>query len=138
MFGHFTVDMTKAAVNTTEDVSFDELSVVGTWQNHYAQLTSGPTKDRDWGGSVHSALMCGTFVVLFPVGVIFLRLVEKVKWHAWMQGLGLVLIACGVGIGIWASGQYNNVGFQSPSSAQILVVKKMNVDEELTVKSLSI
>ncbi|KAF2662027.1 iron reductase domain protein [Lophiostoma macrostomum CBS 122681] len=108
MYGKFSLDLTKATVKTANDVDQKDLAMVGMWENHNAKITDGPERDSDWSGPVHSVLMCGTFVILFPLGVIFLRIVEEVKWHAWMQGSGSVLLVAGVGVGVYASKEYNH------------------------------
>jgi hypothetical protein len=109
MFGQFKFDLTKTTVESSDDVNHDELSAIGTWENHNAQVVGGPTKDRDWSGNLHSLIMCGVYVLLFPIGVVFLRLIEKVKWHAWMQGVGTAFAFLGVGFGVWAALEYNQV-----------------------------
>ncbi|KAF2786223.1 iron reductase domain protein, partial [Melanomma pulvis-pyrius CBS 109.77] len=115
MYGHFNIDLTKSTVERSEDVAQDELSAIGTWENYNAQIVGGTTKDRDWSGNLHSLIMCGVFVILFPIGVVFLRLLEMVKWHAWMQGIGAACALCGVGLGIWAGLEYNHSKrFNSP------------------------
>jgi hypothetical protein len=116
MYGRFNVDLTKAGVKTANDINQKELAQVGTWQNHNAIIVDKPTRDSEWSGPVHGVLMCGTFVILFPLGVIFLRIVEEVKWHAWMQSSGSVLLLGGIGIGIYVSKQYNHVSSLSACS----------------------
>ncbi|KAF2186466.1 iron reductase domain protein [Zopfia rhizophila CBS 207.26] len=108
LFGRFTVDLPHASVDKVEDVKANELSAVGTWHNHNAEMEGEPKKDNDWGGAVHSLMMGGTFVVLFPMGVVFLRLLEKVKWHAWVQGAGMVIVVMGVGLGLYLGRFYNH------------------------------
>jgi hypothetical protein len=109
-FGHFTMDMTKASIDTAADVSHKELASVGVWQNRNARINGDPKEDGGgWEGAVHAVLMCSTLVVLFPVGVIFLRLLNQVKPHAWLQGIGCLFIVVGVGVGVWAGMSYNQV-----------------------------
>ncbi|KAF2247367.1 iron reductase domain protein [Trematosphaeria pertusa] len=108
LYGGFTMDLKSATVESSIDAqkalaAFD----TGAWQMKNAQLVSGPEKDRDWSSGIHSLLMCGTFVILFPIGVVFLRLLEKVMWHAIMQGIGVVFIVIGVGLGIYVGREYN-------------------------------
>jgi hypothetical protein len=109
MYGQFKIDLTRSMVEHSDDVAHDELSAVGTWENRNAQILGEPKRDRDWSGNLHSLIMCGVYVLLFPVGVVFLRLIEKVKWHAWMQGIGTGFALLGVGLGIWAALEYNQV-----------------------------
>lgn len=119
LYGGFTMDLKSATVESSIDAqkalaAFD----TGAWQMKNAQLVSGPEKDRDWSSGIHSLLMCGTFVILFPIGVVFLRLLEKVMWHAIMQGIGVVFIVIGVGLGIYVGREYNQVSSSSHSSHQ--------------------
>jgi hypothetical protein len=110
MYGKFSMDMSKASVDSTAEVKQEQLSAMGTWQNKDAKLIEEPTSDRGgWRGTTHAILMCSTIVVLFPIGVVFLRLLENVIWHAWMQGVGCLFIVTGVGVGVWAGKQYNQV-----------------------------
>lgn len=109
LYGQFQVDMTKATVATANDFDEDDLAKVGGWQNMNAKIMGKPSRDMDWFGPVHSILMCGTYIILFPLGVIFLRIVDQVKWHAWMQASGSILLIGGAGIGIYASKEYNHV-----------------------------
>lgn len=109
MYGRFTLDLRAATVSSPLDVDKEALAQIGTLTMKDARLEGEPRRDRDWGGGVHSVLMCGTFVILFPLGFIFLRVLEKVEWHAIMQTVGLVLILAGMGLGIWLGREYNHV-----------------------------
>ncbi|KAF2675870.1 hypothetical protein K458DRAFT_197029 [Lentithecium fluviatile CBS 122367] len=109
LYGSFTLDIRAASVNTSHDINQPALSSVGSWAPKNAKLVVEPHKDLDWSGPIHSLLMCGTFVVVFPMGVVFLRVLEKVRWHAYMQGVGTVLVAGGVGMGVYAGREYNQV-----------------------------
>ncbi|KAF2258957.1 CBD9-like protein [Lojkania enalia] len=108
LYGEFKMDLSRVTVQTSASVDQEELSDVGSWQNSNAQLDDGVTNDHDWSGPVHAALMCGAFVLLFPIGVVFLRVLERVRWHAWMQGFGLVIAVIGVGVGIYLGREYNH------------------------------
>jgi hypothetical protein len=111
MNGHIRMDMTKATVDTRADVPHKELGSVGGWTNQHARSEGEPKEDGGgWEGTVHAVLMSSTLIVLFPVGVIFLRLLNQVKPHAILQGIGCALIVTGVGIGVWAGMKYNQVG----------------------------
>ncbi|KAF2469130.1 CBD9-like protein, partial [Lindgomyces ingoldianus] len=108
LYGTFSMDLSKASVQDSDDVFQTQLSSVGGWTNHNAQTLENPKNDRDWSAPIHTVVMCGTFVILFPIGVIFLRLLEKVRWHAWIQGFGMVLAVLGVGVGIKLGLEYNH------------------------------
>ncbi|KAF2748277.1 iron reductase domain protein, partial [Sporormia fimetaria CBS 119925] len=109
MFGHFRMDVSKAVVETTSDVPMNELAAIGTWTNRHATREGGPTqRDRGgWEGTVHASLMASAIVILFPVGVIFLRLLDMVKPHAYLQAIGCVFVVAGAGVGVYAGMFYN-------------------------------
>lgn len=109
LYGQFSMDLSKSAVANTGETNQGHLSTVGNWENSNAQLVGDVTNDHDWSGPVHAVLMGGTFVILFPIGVVFLRLLEKVKWHAWIQSIGVVLAVIGLGVGIYLGREYNHV-----------------------------
>jgi hypothetical protein len=113
LYGQFSMDLSKATVANTEEVNQAHLGSVGNWQSSNAQLVGDVTNDNDWSGPVHAVLMAGSFVIIFPLGVVFLRLLEKVKWHAWMQGVGAVLAFIGAGVGIYLGREYNHVSLCS-------------------------
>lgn len=98
-----------ATVSNDEEVNRAHLGNVANWESSNAQLVGGVTNDHDWSGPVHAVLMVGSFIMLFPIGVIFLRLLEKVKWHAWMQGVGVVFTIIGLGVGVYLGREYNHV-----------------------------
>ena len=135
MFGHFQIDITKSTVQTTSDVSHDELSSIATWENHGAQLIGKVTKDRDWGGNIHSLLMCTAYVLMFPVGVVFLRLLEKVRWHWWMQVVGVGFVLLGLGLGIWAALEYNHVGYTPCLGAFVDPELTCGIDQTLQLRT---
>lgn len=70
-------------------------------------------------------LMASTMVILFPVGVVFLRLVERVGPHAVMQAIGCVFLVVGMGIGILAGAKYNQVSQTSLSCLQFMLSVSM-------------
>lgn len=112
MIGRFKMDMTKVVVGKKDDVDVKALGRIGMWESRHAQINGGAKHGiMDYRSYVHSVVMCGTFVILFPMGVVFLRLLERVKWHAWMQGVGTLLIIFGVGVGINMGKMYNKVRY---------------------------
>ncbi|KAF2737666.1 CBD9-like protein [Polyplosphaeria fusca] len=108
LYGHFQMDLAEASVDAPDDVMLADLSVTFDWYNRNAQSNGSPKKDVDWSTPVHGAVMCAVYVLLFPIGVMLLRLLDRVKLHAWVQGVGLLLAAGGVGLGIWLSRMYNH------------------------------
>jgi hypothetical protein len=100
-YGTFTMDLTKA---------------VGT--GHFPSVatadTSGTVQDTDKSDSVfasalHAALMIIAFVVLMPIGLVILRVMNNVKWHALNQALSAVVALIGVCVGIYCGTLYNRV-----------------------------
>lgn len=106
--GHFTMDMTKATVDSDADIPHKEL-LSAKWTRN-AEMDGKFLEDHGgWEGTIHAVLMSSTIVVLFPVGVIFLRILNQVKPHAWLQAIGCVFMVVGVGMGVWAGMSYNQV-----------------------------
>jgi hypothetical protein len=65
--------------------------------------------DHGYGSAFHALLMVGTFVILFPLGVLWLRVFDKVMLHWLNQAFGVLLIIVGAGIGIYIGLMYNKV-----------------------------
>ncbi|KAH0536468.1 hypothetical protein FGG08_006649 [Glutinoglossum americanum] len=55
----------------------------------------------------HIVFMVGSFVVLLPLGVLFLRAFQKVKLHSINQNITVVIILIGGGMGIYLSTMFN-------------------------------
>lgn len=78
-------------------------------------LTSGAAAvgsariDHDYGNAFHALIMTGAFVILFPLGVLFLRVFEKVILHWLNQAFAVLVVIVGAGIGIYISLMYNKV-----------------------------
>lgn len=107
LYGSFTMDMTRA-------VSASAIVPQPNGDNDlYVISGSSPgsdiTNDRDWGSIIHAVVMCLAFVILFPLGALFLRLLESVKIHAITQTLASLLVFVGVATGIYISLQYNRM-----------------------------
>ena len=64
------------------------------------QGTQPGSYDSDTGRILHGLLMCGTFVILFPAGFLFLRLFERVWIHMALQSLGAFVFLVGAAAGI--------------------------------------
>lgn len=65
--------------------------------------------DHDFASPSHAILMAGTFVVLLPMGTVWLRIFSNVRLHWLTQTLGILLILIGAAIGISLSKLYNRV-----------------------------
>lgn len=70
-------------------------------------------KDREYSSSGHAFVMGLTFVIIFPLGVFFLRIMEKVSPHMYAQTFGLFLVIIGVISGFVVSRSYNRVSLRS-------------------------
>ncbi|KAK6085026.1 hypothetical protein SCUP234_03209 [Seiridium cupressi] len=103
-YGNFELDMVHATSsvgaapaipisNTTDSVATTQgLSVTGS---------------RDIAAQVHAVAMVFCFVGLFPFGIFVLRLGNWVRWHAVNQGLALIGVVIGFGLGVHTSYFYN-------------------------------
>jgi len=65
--------------------------------------------DHGYGSAFHALLMAGTFVILFPLGVLWLRVFEKVMLHWLNQTFAVFVVIVGAGLGIYVSLLYNKV-----------------------------
>ena len=68
---------------------------------------TGPHSDNDYTAIAHAIFTCGAFVILMPLGIIFLRILEKVRWHWVNQVLAFTVAFLGGGIGVYLSTTYN-------------------------------
>ncbi|KUI60602.1 hypothetical protein VP1G_07797 [Cytospora mali] len=110
--GTFTMDMVHATgaagpttLNSTTAVYDYGATLVG-------QVTEGMT---DWVAVVHAVFMVGCFVVLMPFGVLILRVGQWVRWHGFHQGVAMVGVIIGFGLGIKTSTLYNrSKNFSNP------------------------
>jgi hypothetical protein len=65
-----------------------------------AAQDGSPVHDSNWVSIIHAVLMSLSFILLMPLGVIFLRILERVRWH-WMNQLlaaGTAIVSAGIGI----------------------------------------
>ena len=120
------MDMTKATVQDGDGVTVP--TGKAATENSNAQIVSGPTQDNDWTGALHAAAMCGAFVMIFPIGVVMLRVLEKVMFHAGVQALGVLVSIVGVAIGLYLSMMYNHVSqhFVASHFSSIALVLKVS------------
>jgi H+/Cl- antiporter ClcA len=73
--------------------------------------------------------MIFTFVILMPLGLVLLRVVESVRWHAINQTLAAILAIIGGAIGIYLGLMYNRVcitrKFQYEFDADHLIAQEL-------------
>ncbi|MCJ1418914.1 hypothetical protein MMC32_005265 [Xylographa parallela] len=98
-YGRFTMNMIQAygAAAVPTNVS----------TNSGAAEVGPPSSDNDYTAIAHAVFTCIAFVIMMPLGVIFLRILERVRWH-WINELLALLVAfIGLVIGIYLSTTYN-------------------------------
>jgi len=106
-YGTFWMDMTRAASANANDGAVPSGSALSTTTN--AGADGGAKSDGDKMGSAHAVLMCGAFALIFPLGAVLLRLLENVKMHGIVQGVGALVVLGGSGAGIYLGNMYNHV-----------------------------
>ena len=99
--GQFTMDLVTAT--GAGGVPSDSTSQSGVDQLNNEADGGGP------GGALHALFMCGTFIVLFPAGYLFLRLFERMWIHIAFQSFGLFVFLLGAASGIALSIRQNKV-----------------------------
>jgi hypothetical protein len=125
-FGKFTLDMVAATgaggipSNTSQQ----------TGATHESDENNGPGPGR----GLHVLFMCGTFLVLFPAGFLFLRLFERLWVHIAFQSAGLFFTLLGAASGIALSIKGNKVGLRSASLS--LSQPFLNVNDTITDSTL--
>ncbi|MCJ1464582.1 hypothetical protein MMC07_003195 [Pseudocyphellaria aurata] len=100
-YGRFEINMTQAI---SDDIKFQRF-----WptKSDGASEVGYEVDDHDFASPAHAVLMTGTFVILFPLGIIWLRIFGNVRLHWLTQIVGVLVIFIGAVIGILLSKQYN-------------------------------
>lgn len=112
-YGHFTMNMS-AATSSEEGAVPSPNSKNGTYVLEGASEAKDMTADSSIAPAAHALIMIGSFVFLFPLGSLVLRVLHKALWHGIVQILAAVLITVGFGLGIYISTQYNKVSRKNP------------------------
>lgn len=106
-YGRFTFNLTQALYgNLDPDQDFPRLD---DRSNDGAAEIGDEEDDHEYASYAHGLLMIAVFVLLFPLGTIWLRIFEKVRWHWINQVFSVIFIYVGAAIGIKLSRQYNRV-----------------------------
>lgn len=105
-YGSFQLDM-KQAHGTS-------IPLLGTKAAGTTSRTPSQKRDHEFSSSGHAFVMGLTFAIIFPLGVFFLRILEKVSLHMYAQTFGLFLVIIGVISGFVVSRFYNRVSFLLP------------------------
>lgn len=103
--GRFSIDMLQASRQNLDPARFP-LEI--TSNNGSSPMGHGKD-DHEYGSAVHAIFMASVFVILFPLGTVFLRILGKVRWHWITQAVGFLIILIGAATGIYVSLQYNRV-----------------------------
>lgn len=105
-YGKFTMNMTQASlgnIDTGKDFPLNSTSSNGT------AVVDHEVHDHDYKSAVHAVFMAGVFVLLFPLGTVWLRMFGLVRSHWINQVSGYLIILLGTGVGIRMSKEYNRV-----------------------------
>ncbi|KAK5004200.1 hypothetical protein LTR28_009227 [Elasticomyces elasticus] len=100
VFGNFNMNMGLATSDQSRLPTVSKTEIGATQKG-------SPRVDHDYAILVHAIVMCVAFVLIMPFGVVLLRVLETVRWHAWNQALAALLVVLGTAIGIYWSGTYN-------------------------------
>lgn len=104
--GAFTMDM----LHATGPAGPAVLNVVTADDNEGSVLVGEPVEGmNDWVAVIHAVFMIGCFVGLMPFGILILRLGGWVRWHGLNQGVAMIGVIVGLGLGIKAGTLYNRV-----------------------------
>lgn len=108
VYGALALDMTQASAMNAKipTTNTDNGSYVSSGS---ASIDGGAQDDYDWSRPIHGVFMAVAFVLLFPSGVLVLRLLEHVLWHGIIQAVGWLFVIIGAGSGIYLSEEYNMV-----------------------------
>lgn len=99
-YGYFTMDLTKA----TNSSGGGPISLHSEIEN--AQLTRFLV-DHDIVDPLHAFVMVIAFLVIFPLGVLSLRVLKNIKLHMIFQSIGLALGIIGAACGFYLTTIYN-------------------------------
>lgn len=69
----------------------------------------GSSVDHDYADGLHAFVMVATFLIVFPLGVLALRLRQNVRIHSMLQTGGMVLVVIGAATGFYLTSLYNRV-----------------------------
>lgn len=112
-YGTFTMDLTKA-VGPGHFPNIVTADTAGTVQDT-------DKSDDDFLPALHAALMIIAFVGLMPIGILMLRVMNNVKWHALNQTLSAAVALVGLFVGIYCGTMYNRVRWLSSYSFSLLI-----------------
>ncbi|KAK5129832.1 hypothetical protein LTR08_002769 [Meristemomyces frigidus] len=106
-YGHFTMDITNAVAANTSLAGIPLPNSDTTYTSTHSSAAIDAQADNDPAPAIHAFVMCLTFVIIFPLGALLLKLLHRVRLHAIVQTVGLVLVTMATAGGIVISTQYN-------------------------------
>jgi hypothetical protein len=106
-YGNFWMDMTKSQVANDGAASVPSGDALTKMSN--ADADGQAQSDGDKITPAHAAFMLATFIIIFPLGAVLLRLMDNVRAHYITQSIGALASIVGLGLGIYLSTMYNKV-----------------------------
>ncbi|KAK1823948.1 hypothetical protein LTR12_001690 [Friedmanniomyces endolithicus] len=108
-YSTFTMDITQALSkdSTTAGVPRPNGGPNNSTYTLSGASTSTPKSDHDPAPAIHGLVMCLSFVIIFPLGALLLRTLNRVILHAVVQAIGFFLVCCASAGGIVISLAYN-------------------------------
>lgn len=100
-YGTFTMDLTRAQ-GPGQFPSVATADTSGTVQET-------DKSDNDFTPVLHAVLMIVAFFGLMPIGLLILRIMNSVKWHAINQSLSAAVALVGMFVGVYCGTMYNRV-----------------------------
>lgn len=104
-YGKFTMNLFQASLGQEDPFDFP----INSTTNNGTATVDHEVHDRDFSSSIHAVFMAGVFVILFPLGTVWLRIFGLVRSHWITQVSGFFIILIGAGIGVRMSKEYNRV-----------------------------
>jgi hypothetical protein len=101
-YGFFTMDMTKAT-----DSGGDDAIPLHNVNSNAALVGKSIVRDRDIGDPAHAFVMVIAWLIIFPLGILSLRIFKSVKFHMMFQTIGLLLGIIGAATGFYLTTLYN-------------------------------
>jgi hypothetical protein len=101
-YGNFNMDMTKAVGNGVPMLGNKSDVVIGNGN-------SSRTLDWNWTEMSHAWLMVFVTLIVFPLGIVVLRIFQNVRNHLYIQSAGFVLFLTGAMLGGGTSYLYQRV-----------------------------
>ncbi|KAK5130581.1 hypothetical protein LTR08_001900 [Meristemomyces frigidus] len=109
--GSFTMQTEQAVTNDSNAAGIPQFNGANSsqWITENASSPSATKEDFvfDLVPAMHGVVMCLTFVIVFPLGALVLRVLQRVILHAVVQAVGFVLVCIATAGGIVLSTRYH-------------------------------